>query len=170
MNIPKQSALYDRTHDAYFYDSYSVQSEYNQQTAMELFINAATQSPAWVDALMKVRNSVVSKLGLKDLGALSQIDKTKPSHAYAKGDRVGIFTVVSNTPHEVILEDKDKHLDVQLSFLVEPTSNTRANLHITTVVHVHNRFGKLYMFFVEPVHKLIVPKVLSPFKIIPKEA
>jgi len=30
----------------------------------------------------------------------------------------------------------------------------------TTVVHIHNLLGRVYMLFVVPIHKLVVPAVL----------
>jgi 3-polyprenyl-4-hydroxybenzoate decarboxylase len=40
--------------------------------------------------------------------------------------------------------------------LLEPDGE-HAIVHVTTVVHVNNALGKLYMFFVAPLHKIIVP-------------
>lgn len=109
---------------------------------------------------MSLRNQVVSKLGLKNLGSLSDIDKHKSAADYNVGDRIGVFTLFSSFHNEVILEDRDKHLNVKVSFYVEPNGNT-ARVYVSTVVHVNNMFGKVYMFFVAPVHKLIVPSSLK---------
>ncbi|WP_116899498.1 DUF2867 domain-containing protein, partial [Vibrio parahaemolyticus] len=46
------------------------------------------------------------------------------------------------------------------SFLLDVIGD-KITVHVTTVVHVHNMFGKVYMFFVAPVHKLIVPSSLK---------
>ncbi|HEY8706862.1 MAG TPA: DUF2867 domain-containing protein [Burkholderiaceae bacterium] len=32
---------------------------------------------------------------------------------------------------------------------------------VSTVVHIHNLLGRVYMLFVAPVHRLIVPAVLG---------
>jgi hypothetical protein len=111
---------------------------------------------------MTLRNKLVQLVGLKDLGGLGGFDPTKPASAYAPGDRVGIFTLISNTDNEAILGDSDRHLDVVLSvFRHPPCSNGIPSISITTVVHVHNLLGRVYMLPVTPLHKLIAPAVLN---------
>ncbi|MGC9494121.1 DUF2867 domain-containing protein, partial [Vibrio genomosp. F10] len=94
-----------------------------------------------------------------------EFDHSTPSDHYKVGDMIGIFKLVSNSDYEVVLEDCDKHLDVRISFLIDPDGNGKnsdeAVVHATTVVHINNAFGKVYMFFVAPVHKLIVPSSLK---------
>lgn len=160
MSIPHQSALNEYSKGSYFSDSFSKKIKYNNQTAIEVFLEIAEQTPDWIDFLMSMRNKVVSKLGLKDLGGLQYVPQEKQAADYVVGERVGIFTLVSATEHEVVLEDCDKHLNVRVSFLVEPKGKT-AIVHANTVVHVNNAFGKVYMFFVTPFHKLIVPSSLK---------
>lgn len=99
---------------------------------------------------------------LKDLGGLRTLDPAKPDSAYLPGDRVGIFTLISNTPNEVLLGDSDKHLDVVLSiYKHRPGQAGDCSIVVTTVVHNHNLLGKMYMLPVTPLHKLIAPAVLS---------
>ena len=118
--------------------------------------------PSWVNALMSLRNQVVSKLGLKNLGSFSNIQQGKLAADYEVGDRVGIFILYDNTHQEVILEDQDKHLGVKLSFYIDPEiDGGSAKVHATTVVHVNNTLGKVYMFLVKPAHKVIVPVTLK---------
>ena len=73
------------------------------------------------------------------------------------GDRLSIFTIVHKSDDEVVLEDNDKHLQVLISIQRNVEQN---NVSISSVVHVHNWLGKFYMFFVGPVHRLIVPTML----------
>lgn len=110
---------------------------------------------------MSVRNQVVSLLGLKNLGKLSRLDPDKPASAYSAGDRVGIFTIIMNSGSEVLLGDKDRHLDVTLS--VHKSCDVdfgQFAITVTTVVHVHNWLGRLYMLPVTPMHRIIGPAVL----------
>ncbi len=101
-------------------------------------------------------------VGLKNLGAFDQIDMSKSEKDYKAGDRVGIFTLISNTFDEVLLGDKDKHLDVTLSVhrAVEDNAGVVV-VTFTTVVHVHNLPGRLYMLVVAPMHRMIAPSVLT---------
>lgn len=81
---------------------------------------------------------------------------------YLPGDRVGIFTLIANTADEVLLGDKDKHLDVVLSVHKATEVNSgQVLVAVTTVVHVHNWFGALYMFPVTPMHRIISKTMLK---------
>ena len=121
------------------------------------FANSGTEA---VDGAMKLRNRVVERLGLKNLGELSAIDVNKPERDYRVGERLGIFTIEHISPNELILGDKDKHLNVRLSLLVQ---NAGQMLTISTVVHEHNWLGRVYMWFVAPMHRIIAPSVLKRF-------
>ncbi|MDK1287970.1 DUF2867 domain-containing protein [Pseudoalteromonas umbrosa] len=159
--IPNSSLIKLYTQDADFYDCFSSDIDcYRGETALELFMELVTRSPEWFNFLMSLRNKIVSSFGLKDLGAIGAVNPQRNIKNIEVGDRVGIFTLYKNTQHEVILEDKDKHLNVKVSFYVTP-NDSGAKLHATTVVHLNNTFGKWYMFFIKPVHKLIVPTLLQ---------
>lgn len=120
---------------------------------------------------MALRNKVVLLLGLKDIGALGGLDHSKQVPAYLAGDRVGIFTLLSNTDDEALLGVSDNHLDVLLSVFRHPLdSNGVRMISVTTVVHVHNLLGRLYMLPVAPLHRLVAPAVLNRILIEPKAA
>jgi len=130
-------------------------------TALGQFLKAAGQTPRWVSACMSLRNRVVSLFGLKNLGGLENLPRHKAESDYRPGDRVGIFTLFENTPGEVLLGDKDKHLDVTLSVHLTPQAADGTSLiTLTTVVRVHNLLGRAYMLPVTPMHRLIAPTVL----------
>lgn len=161
-NIPPGSAIHPHLAGAYFHDCHTVDVPGPARSALGYFLVAVAQTPRWVNALMALRNQTVRLVGIKDLGHLGNIDPSKPASAYVPGDRVGIFTLISNTENEVLLGDHDKHLHVVLSVRKQPAGSAGvASLAVTTVVHVHNLLGRLYMLPVTPLHKLIAPAVLS---------
>ena len=105
---------------------------------------------------------MVRFVGLKDLGGLGELSPSKPASAYVPGDRVGIFTLISNSPNEALLGDRDKHLDVVLSVYKHPSDQGGVqSISVTTVVHTHNLLGRIYMLPVTPLHRLIAPAVLT---------
>lgn len=159
--VPASSALAASVPGAYFHDAWAIAPLDAGATALELFLTVTAGTPGWVNTLMTLRNRVVSMLGLKNLGTLSALDPAKPASAYQIGDRVGIFTLFANTPDEVLLGDKDKHLDVILSVhrAVDAASG-QVLATVSTVVHVHNWLGRLYMLPVTPMHRIIAPAVL----------
>jgi len=158
--VPSEAAINQFMANAYFTDCFTYHTLNKGQSAMQVWLDMVNNTPRWVERLMWVRNRVVALFGLKNLGLIGNVIPAKQACDYLMGDQVGIFKVLSSQEQEVILEDKDKHLDVKLSLFLEPEGDL-LKLYVTTVVHVKNRLGKVYMFFVAPVHKKIVPASLS---------
>ena len=158
-NIPKDSQIAKQQNGAYFSDAYHFETSYPERVSLEVWLAHMTTIPTWINFLMASRNKIVSLLGLKNLGHLGAIDKKKAIADYQKGDAVGIFTLNFITDNEIILTDVDKHLTVNVS--VYKTHKDNRFITISTVVHVHNFLGKIYMLLVKPLHKLIVPSTIK---------
>lgn len=158
---PPDSLIAKLVPGSYFHDAWAMPAGDASLSALGQFLKAARHTPRWVSACMALRNGVVSLFGLKNLGSLDDLSGDKAETRYRPGDRVGIFTLFENTPGEVLLGDRDKHLDVTLSVHLapEPTSGTPL-VTLTTVVRVHNLLGRAYMLPVAPMHRLIAPTVL----------
>lgn len=158
--VPAQSVLAPSLATADFADCYLLPDPDPQAPLLQSWLRLSARTPAWMAALMSLRNRVVRLVGLKDLGGLAARQPGKPAEAYRIGDRVGIFTLEQQRPGELVLGDDDKHLHVRLSLLrlVQPDGGSR--LALSTVVHEHNRLGRLYMALVGPAHSLIVPLML----------
>lgn len=160
--VPGASAITKRLAGASYYDCYAIGVPNDGRSALGYFLTAISNTPAWVNSLMTLRNKTVRLFGLKDLGGMGNFDSKKPDTDYLPGDRVGIFTLISNTPGEVLLGDSDKHLDVVLSIYKSTAAGVGdCSIVVTTVVHTHNLLGKLYMLPVTPLHKIIAPAVLT---------
>lgn len=157
--VPPDAEIHRHLPGAYFFDAYRVDIEPDPRSAFEIYLGMVAATPAWVDGLMALRNRVVRLFGLKDLGAMGPPDRSRPASAYAPGERVGIFTLLSVTERELILGDADKHLQVRVS-VCKRTEGGRSSVVVTTVVHVHNLLGRVYMLFVGPVHKVIAPAMM----------
>lgn len=129
---------------------------------LDLYLGLARRTPAWIDACMALRNRAVRRVGLKDLGRLSDVSPGRTAVDYRCGERVGIFTLIEHNPDEVLLGDRDRHLDVVVSLHREQHRSAAAStLTVTTVVHLHNRLGWLYMLPVRPMHRLIARAMTS---------
>lgn len=160
--VPSSSAINYRLAGASYCDCYAITLPNDGRSALGYFLTAISNTPSWVNSLMTLRNKTVLLFGLKDLGGMGDFDSAKPDTDYLPGDRVGIFTLISNTPDEVLLGDSDKHLDVVLSIYKTSTDqDDDCSIMVTTVVHTHNLLGKAYMLPVTPLHKLIAPAVLA---------
>jgi hypothetical protein len=159
IEVPACSNIARQLQGAYFFDSYEMPLEHSGRSALEIYLGMIGKTPSWVDFLMGMRNRVVMLFGLKNLGGLGSIRQDKTAATYCIGDRIGIFTLLSNTEEEVIMGDSDKHLDVKVS-ICKLVHDGKQSVASTTVVHVHNLLGRTYMLFVVPFHKRIVPAML----------
>lgn len=108
--------------------------------------------PPWMNGLMKIRDTVVAGFGLKTSKHLKAVDEKN------KENRVGIFKIYGKEKAELILGEDDKHLDFRLSVLYSDVAapSSKQRLTLSTVVHCHNRLGRLYIFIVAPFHRLLV--------------
>jgi len=157
-NVPAASVLVDEVGRSYFHDCYMAALPGAERSALAIFLDVVAATPRWVEAAMGLRNRIVERLGLKNLGHLGATQGGKPLSAYRVGDRVGIFTLLYLSEAEVVLGDADKHLDVKVSVLKQG-QGAAATVAVSTVVHVHNALGRVYMFFVAPAHRVIAPAV-----------
>lgn len=153
---PAGSEVISLVPGSYFYDAWAIRAAEPRLDALGQFMRVVKRTPVWIESLMAVRNRVTSMIGLKDLGGLSWVDPEKLDSEYRPGDRVGIFTLISNSPHEALFGDRDKHLDVVVSVHKHVVSEVdTTTVTVTTVVHVHNWVGRLYMIPVAPAHRII---------------
>ena len=156
--VPGESALQPSLADADFHDAYEAPLRNGTLTPTEIFLSASRATPRWVGRLMALRNRIVRQLGLKDVGSMDGATD-KPAAAYRVGDRLGIFSIFSKTENELLLGIDDRHLDVRVSVL----KSERDGLHryvVSTVVHVHNRLGHVYMAPVGRIHPLVVKSMM----------
>ncbi len=162
--IPAHSRIAAHADGAYFQDAWAIPSVAVERSALAHLLLAARRMPGWIDVCMRLRNRVGRLVGLKDLGVLSDVASDKSPESYAPGDRVGIFTLIENRFDEVLVGDRDRHLDVVLSVHRREHADGRGvDVTVTTVVHIHNRLGRLYMLPVRPMHRRIVPALLARF-------
>jgi Protein of unknown function (DUF2867) len=109
-----------------------------------------------VSNLMAVRDAIVGRFGLKTAKQLTSLGEQSTT------SRVGIFRIYGTSPTEVVLGEDDKHLDFRLSVLCSNQSSPGGKRHLTlsTVVHCHNRLGRVYIFVIAPFHRLVVQSCL----------
>lgn len=142
---------------AHYTDAFSLRVAAGTFPSVDALARACTRFPGWVRALMRLRNAVVAPFGLK-------VEPDPRAHERARealgaGDRVGIFRVIERSTHELLLGENDKHLDFRFSLLLRDLADVQ-EVFATTTVHFHNVWGRLYFFFVAPVHRRIIPAML----------
>lgn len=158
--LPEHSHIASQTPGADFADCYCFADPCPEASAMATYLAVMGKTPRWMDFLMAVRNQAVRLVGLKHLGAMHLPPSAKPASSYQVGEYVGIFSLIHLAANEVIVCDDDKHLRVQVSVFKHQELGQPV-VSVSTVVHNHNRLGRLYMAVVGPVHQLIVPIMLK---------
>lgn len=124
-----------------FADCYHAQVHRRGLTALQVAHAMFMHPPAWVNALMAVRNAVVARFGLK-------------TEASGPGPRVGIFPLVAERPDEVVLGLDDKHLDFRIWVCVRESAQG-SEIWMSTLVRYNGVSGRIYLFLIKPFHKLL---------------
>jgi hypothetical protein len=135
--------------DAQFADAHCVDIGDTDIDAREACVRMVLHPPRWIDALIRLRNILVSPFGLKTSG----------EGAPAPGGLIGLFPVVSETPERLVAGFNDYHLDFRLVVDVNRAANGRQVVS-TTLVRTHNLLGRTYLAFIMPFHKLVVRSMM----------
>lgn len=99
------------------------------------------RSPAWINLLMRLRDTAVRPLGLQTAGAV------RPPTG---------FPVLADHGDEILMGLDDRHLD----FRVRVAVRDRA-VHLTATVHINSHIGRLYWAVVRHVHPRVVRSMLA---------
>ncbi|MEW4336851.1 DUF2867 domain-containing protein [Chromobacterium vaccinii] len=102
--------------------------------------------PPWARALMRLRDRLVSPLGLKTAQTASS--SVEPFHV---GQQLGVFRVLHLGERDAVLGEDDRHLDFRVVLQCQA-----GHLHVSTLVRPHNWLGRTYLALVTPFHHLIV--------------
>jgi hypothetical protein len=134
---------------AQFADAFSITTE-TTLTAREAAERMLGRSPWWVDVLMKLRDAIVTPLGLK----------TAKSARHDKVEKVGFFPLLSETPQRLVAGFNDSHLDFRVVIDVAPAGNGQ-RVTATTIVLMHNWIGRTYITLIKPFHRMVVRSMLN---------
>jgi Protein of unknown function (DUF2867) len=157
VSLPPESRIAKAYASTNLADAYSIELPSGASTNPELLARFifSHQAP-WISRLIAVRDAIVGGFGLKTGKQLASLG------AESRTGRLGIFKIYSTSPTEIVLGEDDKHLDFRLSVLCSdpPSSSGKRRLTLSTVVHCHNRLGRLYILVIAPFHRLVVQSSL----------
>ncbi|WBL78859.1 DUF2867 domain-containing protein [Bradyrhizobium xenonodulans] len=134
---------------AQFIDAFRVEIGAAAVDAREACTRMVVHGPRWVDALLRLRNILVTPFGLKTSG------EGEP----APGGLIGLFPVVSETPERLVAGFNDHHLDFRLVVDVGGDATGR-QVTSTTLVRTNNLLGRTYLALIMPFHKLVVRSMM----------
>jgi hypothetical protein len=138
---------------AQFADAFCVEVADRDLDARRAAERMMARQPRWAEALVSLRNWLVTPLGLKTSGASPDTPR----------DMIGIFPVVSETPDRLIAGFNDSHLDFRVVVDVT-TPGVIRQVTLSTLVKTHNWMGRTYLAIILPFHRLIVPALLRQVK------
>lgn len=162
--LPEKSLLFP-DHEKYDYiDSFGgvFSDEENKISLDDIAKDFVKPLPGWINALMSLRNAIVSIVGLKRSNDKKLVKQMK-NVRFVAGKKVGFFNVYDRTDNELILGEDDKHLNFRISLFLDnqATDPSKKVIAVTTVVTFNNWMGSVYFFFVKPFHRLIVPSMMK---------
>jgi hypothetical protein len=143
---------------AYFQDSYRTLMTRRNASPTEIFRAVFAYRPMWMNALLMIRNRLVSLCGL-EAPTVSEIMNPEFKITYAVGDKIGPWPIFALTDAELVAGRDNKHLDFRVSVL-RTTDGATSAVIVSTVCVVRNAFGKVYLFFIAPFHKWGVRSLL----------
>lgn len=142
---------------AWFSDSYRVQLGNPSLSVIDLFEAAFGHHPGWVRSLLHFRNRLAAWAGL-EVPPKETIVQFERKARYAVGDLIGPWPIFALSEKELIAGRDNRHLDFRVSVLrLDAPSPTAV---FSTICNVHNRFGKIYLFFIAPFHRWGMRKLL----------
>lgn len=156
--FPADSQLHPLLARAHYYDAFAAKMVDPALAPIEMMVRFGEAFPDWGEALLSIRNQVVKRLGLRDVGAFRQVVPNPPK-TVSVGDPVGFFHIVAMDETELVLGIDDSHLDVRVSVL-KRGDGRGASYVLGSVVTIHNLLGRLYMLPVAPMHRLIVRETM----------
>jgi hypothetical protein len=111
--------------------------------------------PCWFRVLLACRDFMVMPFGIQ-----TSVQLRKKLEAGGR-ERIDFFPVLSVDENELIIGENDIHLDFRTSVLVRNQARGGREVVLTSVVHCHNRIGKLYTRLVAPFHRTVVCSMLA---------
>lgn len=160
--LPRESRvsrIYETTHLA---DAFEIRLPKGAISDPELLARfVLSQQAPWAAGLMRIRDTLVAGFGLKTAKQL--LGPAASSAASGSNKRIHIFRIYETSTHEILLGEDDKHLDFRVSVLHQTrtvAAQSASYLTVSTVVHCHNRLGRLYIALIAPFHRLIVQSML----------
>lgn len=139
-----------------YIDEFTTVLERDDVEEWEMVAALFHSAPGWFDVLARLRDRIVRVFGLKTADNNPRIIPPP----YLPGMRMGFFRVIHVIPGEVLLGDEDAHLDFRTALRLKRDGG-RTCLSVSTAVHTRNRFGRIYLTLVRPVHRLMVPIMLK---------
>ena len=115
-----------------------------------------SRTPAWIRALMWIRDGFAGLAGLK---RSTDAPASGPNDPLAIGKFIGFFRIVARDENEIVAGEDDRHLDFRVS-LLRGRDGAGAFVTVSTVVRFNSALGRAYFVPVGPFHRRVVPAMM----------
>jgi Protein of unknown function (DUF2867) len=156
-HIPEKSLILNGFKKVDYSDSYKIKLKSNDDN-IDKITTKIFKIPKWVGNLLKLRNFMVKRFGLKTDDTKEMIIKPY----YSIGSKAVYFNVLDRNENEIVLSENDKHLNFRISVMIEKDS-AGSTIYLSTIVQFNIFFGRLYFFPVKPLHRIIIKSLLKKY-------
>src|SRR5262245_59286048 len=158
-DVPATSAVgKERIERADFRDAYRAPLRRPDQGVVEIFFGIFAHRPLWMNLMLVARNSAAALVGL-ETPTMSEVMNVERKDRYVVGEKIGPWPIFFLGSDELVAGRNNKHMDFRLSIL-KARDGHEPSVVVSTVCFVHNAFGRCYLSFVIPFHKLGVRKLM----------
>jgi hypothetical protein len=148
--MPDNSAIAPLYAGADLLDAFAIRLPAEAGDDLEALARLAFERQAWwIRALTRVRDVVMTTVGVQSSSAVGVAGA-------ARGEVIGYLPLLSKSPTELIVGADDRHLDFRAAIQLRTDAAHGRELLTATVVHCHNRLGRIYLATIAPFHRVIV--------------
>jgi hypothetical protein len=160
--VPDGSKVRQAVGTVHFCDAYQAPLSRAGVSVEQAYRAVFGHRSGWADALMTIRGWLVAPFGLmhptKEI--YQAAEESFRRSGYQVGQRVGIFTIQSIEPNELIAGEDDRHLDFRVS-VFKAAQRGAETVTVSTVVQINNTLGRLYLQLIKPFHRVIVRSMVQ---------
>jgi hypothetical protein len=147
--MPSNSVLAPLYAGADLLDAFAIRLPTGASDDLEALARAGFERPAgWIRALTRIRDVVMATVGVKSSRAIGLA-------AAGRGPVIGYFPLLSKSATELVVGEDDSHLDFRVTIQLRTDAANGRELVVGTVVHCHNRLGRIYLAMIAPFHRAI---------------
>jgi hypothetical protein len=117
-------------------------------TALQAWDAAMANPLPGMATAFRIRDAISARFGVKRIGGFGPARRDRDPRP---GEKLAFFLVEAISDQELVLTERDRHLDVMTTVHCKD-----CELSIISSVRTHNLFGRIYMIPVGPAHRLIV--------------
>lgn len=152
LNKPYGDRLAQKEGQYYFRDALVTKATHNHLSPSQIQYAIFAYLPQWVNALMRMRNRIVSVLGFE----VGKSNLRPKEGELSIGDKAGFLTISEKYEGEIISYAEDKHMDFYLSVAIKGS-----DIIVSTLVNQKTLIGRMYVNLILPFHYIIARTVIN---------